>query len=40
MSGSGSAVFAVYRSAEVRDDALMTLGRKFGDVVAVVVGGG
>jgi hypothetical protein len=40
MSGSGSAVFAVYRSEEVRDDAVMMLGRKFGDVVAITAGGG
>ena len=40
MSGSGSAVFAVYRNAEVRDDALMMLGRKFGDVVSITAGGG
>jgi len=39
MSGSGSAVFAVYRSAEVRDDALMMLGRKFGDVLPIMAGG-
>ncbi len=39
MSGSGSALFAVYRSAGVRDDAVMMLGRKFGEVVPISVGG-
>jgi 4-diphosphocytidyl-2-C-methyl-D-erythritol kinase len=35
MSGSGSTVFAVYRSARDRDDAAMMLGRKHGRVDAV-----
>jgi 4-diphosphocytidyl-2-C-methyl-D-erythritol kinase len=39
MSGSGSALFAVYRTVGDRDDALMMLGRKWGEVVPVVVGG-
>jgi 4-diphosphocytidyl-2-C-methyl-D-erythritol kinase len=34
MSGSGSTLFAVYRSARERDDARMMLGRKHGTVVA------
>jgi 4-diphosphocytidyl-2-C-methyl-D-erythritol kinase len=34
MSGSGSALFAVYRSARDRDDARSTLGRKHGQVEA------
>ena len=38
MSGSGSALFAVYRSEGVRDDAVMMLGRKFGDVVVITAG--
>ncbi len=33
MSGSGSALFAVYRSARDRDDAAMMLGRKHGRVI-------
>jgi 4-diphosphocytidyl-2-C-methyl-D-erythritol kinase len=40
MSGSGSALFAVYKTDGMRDDAVMMLGKKFGDVVAVAVGGG
>lgn len=40
MSGSGSALFAVYRSEGVRDDAVMMLGRKFGETVPVTAGGG
>jgi 4-diphosphocytidyl-2-C-methyl-D-erythritol kinase len=40
MSGSGSALFAVYRSEGVRDDAVMMLGRKFGDVVVITAGAG
>jgi 4-diphosphocytidyl-2-C-methyl-D-erythritol kinase len=32
MSGSGSTVFAVYRSVRDRDDAAMMLGRKHGRV--------
>ena len=35
MSGSGSTIFAVYRSARDRDDALMMLGRKHGRLEAV-----
>ena len=35
MSGSGSTLFAVYRSARDRDDARSTLGRKLGRVDAV-----
>jgi len=35
MSGSGSTVFAVYRSARDRDDARAALGRKHGRVDAV-----
>jgi 4-diphosphocytidyl-2-C-methyl-D-erythritol kinase len=35
MSGSGSALFAVYRSARDRDDARLMLGRKHGRVEAV-----
>lgn len=35
MSGSGSALFAVYRTASERDDAAMSLGRKFGQVIPV-----
>lgn len=34
LSGSGSAVFAVYRSARDRDDAAMQLGRAHGRVIA------
>ena len=33
MSGSGSALFAVYRSVRDRDDAAMTLGRRHGHVM-------
>lgn len=35
MSGSGSTLFAVYRSARDRDDAALMLGRKHGAVTAV-----
>jgi 4-diphosphocytidyl-2-C-methyl-D-erythritol kinase len=35
MSGSGSTIFAVYRSARDRDDARMLLGRKHGRLEAV-----
>jgi 4-diphosphocytidyl-2C-methyl-D-erythritol kinase len=35
MSGSGSTLFAVYRSARDRDDARLMLGRKHGRVEAV-----
>lgn len=38
MSGTGSALFAVYRSARDRDDALMMLSRKSGRAVAAEVG--
>jgi 4-diphosphocytidyl-2-C-methyl-D-erythritol kinase len=33
LSGSGSALFAIYRTARDRDDAKMQLGRKFGRVI-------
>lgn len=32
LSGSGSTLFAVYRSVRDRDDAAMQLGRKYGTV--------
>ncbi len=35
MSGSGSTLFAVYRSDRDREDARMMLGRKHGTVTAV-----
>jgi 4-diphosphocytidyl-2C-methyl-D-erythritol kinase len=35
MSGSGSTLFAIYRSARDRDDARMMLGRKHGTVTPV-----
>ena len=35
MSGSGSTLFAIYRSVRERDDAAMMLGRKHGEVRAV-----
>ncbi len=35
LSGSGSALFAVYRTAGDREDAKMRLGKKFGRVIAV-----
>lgn len=35
MSGSGSALFAIYRSAEDRDDARMRLGRRHGLLISV-----
>jgi 4-diphosphocytidyl-2-C-methyl-D-erythritol kinase len=38
MSGSGSALFAVYRNAGSREDARNQLGRKFGQVVEVETG--
>ena len=34
MSGSGATLFAVYRSARDREDAMMMLGRKYGTVAA------
>jgi 4-diphosphocytidyl-2C-methyl-D-erythritol kinase len=34
MTGSGAALFAVYRSDRDRDDAAMRLGRRHGAVVA------
>ena len=40
MSGSGSALFAVYRSAGDREDARMMLGRKHGTLTAVETLGG
>ena len=39
MSGSGSALFGIYRTARDRDDAAMMLGRKHGGVIPVEVGG-
>ena len=39
MSGSGSALFAVYRSQRDRDDAVMMLGRKHGTTLPVEAGG-
>ena len=39
MSGSGSTLFAVYRSVRDRDDARMMLGGKHGDVRAVTTAG-
>ncbi|HUG28602.1 MAG TPA: 4-(cytidine 5'-diphospho)-2-C-methyl-D-erythritol kinase [Gemmatimonadales bacterium] len=38
MTGSGSALFAVYRSAGQREDAKMMLGRKWGKVLEVETG--
>jgi 4-diphosphocytidyl-2C-methyl-D-erythritol kinase len=35
MSGSGSTLFAIYRSARDRDDACMMLGRKHGTLTPV-----
>ena len=35
MTGSGSTVFAIYRSARDRDDATMMLGRKYGTLTPV-----
>lgn len=35
MSGSGSSLFAVYRSARDREDAAMTLGRRYGVITPV-----
>jgi 4-diphosphocytidyl-2-C-methyl-D-erythritol kinase len=35
MTGSGSALFAVYRTASEREDAVSALGRKHGQVIAV-----
>jgi len=35
MSGSGSALFAIYRSDKDRDDARQQLGRKYGETVPV-----
>jgi 4-diphosphocytidyl-2C-methyl-D-erythritol kinase len=34
MTGSGSTIFAIYRSTRDRDEARLTLGRKHGDVLA------
>jgi 4-diphosphocytidyl-2-C-methyl-D-erythritol kinase len=39
MSGSGSTIFAVYRSVRDRDDARMMLGARHGTVRAVTMGG-
>lgn len=36
MTGSGSTIFAIYRSARERDDAAMMLGRKHGEVRPVM----
>ena len=36
MTGSGSTLFAIYRSVRERDDAAMMLGRKHGEVRAVM----
>jgi 4-diphosphocytidyl-2-C-methyl-D-erythritol kinase len=38
MTGSGSALFAVYRSTGDRDDAASQLGRKYGQVLSVTAG--
>ncbi len=38
MTGSGSALFAIYRSAGQREDAKMMLGRKWGKVLEVETG--
>ena len=35
LSGSGSALFAIYRNAGDREDARMRLGKKFGRVIAI-----
>lgn len=35
LSGSGSALFAIYRNAGAREDARMQLGKKFGRVIPV-----
>ncbi|MEO8636218.1 MAG: 4-(cytidine 5'-diphospho)-2-C-methyl-D-erythritol kinase [Gemmatimonadales bacterium] len=39
MTGSGSTLFAIYRTAGERDDARMMLSRKLGQVIAVEAGG-
>jgi 4-diphosphocytidyl-2-C-methyl-D-erythritol kinase len=39
LSGSGSALFAIYRTAGDREDAKMRLGKKFGRVIAVETAG-
>lgn len=39
MSGSGSTLFGIYRTARDRDDAAMMLGRRHGMLVPVEVGG-
>jgi 4-diphosphocytidyl-2-C-methyl-D-erythritol kinase len=36
MTGSGSTLFAIYRSVRDRDDAAMMLGRKHGEVRPVM----
>ena len=38
MTGSGSALFAVYRSTSDRDDAASQLGRKYGQVIPTTAG--
>jgi 4-diphosphocytidyl-2C-methyl-D-erythritol kinase len=38
MSGSGSALFAVYRTAGEREDAKNQLGRRLGQVLEVETG--
>jgi 4-diphosphocytidyl-2C-methyl-D-erythritol kinase len=35
MSGSGSSVFAIYRSSRDREDAIMMLGKKHGTITPV-----
>jgi 4-diphosphocytidyl-2-C-methyl-D-erythritol kinase len=35
MSGSGSTLFAIYRSERDREDAVLMLGRKHGNIVRV-----
>ena len=39
MTGSGSTLFAVYRTARERDDAQLMLSRKLGQVISVEAGG-
>ena len=38
MTGSGSALFAVYRSTGDRDDAAIQMGRKYGQLIPIVAG--
>ena len=35
LSGSGSALFAIYRTPRDRDDAMMQLGKKHGRVITI-----